>query len=247
MIPTENGYNIPVTYDTGWRESAEAWIEFLPKDRNRKYVLDPAMLSRAGDVRGLTVLDLGCGEGRFSRMLTERGATVFGIDPTPELIDEAEARGGATYEVGFAENLPYEDDCFDLVISYLVWIDVADVRPCIAEAARVLKPGGRLLVANLLPMVTTPGSGWEKDGSGSLSHYRLDRYREETATPQSWYGINVLNWHRPMETYMKAYISSGLHLTHYEEPLGDREVIAQEIPSLLRVPFFDVQEWTKPS
>jgi hypothetical protein len=50
-----------------------------------------------------------------------------------------------------------------------------------------------------------------------------------------------------METYMKAYISSGLHLTHYEEPLGDREVIAQEIPSLLRVPFFDVQEWTKPS
>src|SRR3954451_8120560 len=78
----------------GWELSAEAWIESMGErgDWAREHVLDPAMLARIGRGRFLTALDVGCGEGRFCRMLKLAGVRTAGIDPTPQLLETARRR-----------------------------------------------------------------------------------------------------------------------------------------------------------
>src|SRR5687767_8471046 len=112
--------------ESDWDRSARAWIEFVDRgDPNRDVLLDPVMLGAAGDVNRLRICDVGCGEGRFSRMLAERGAVVTGIDPTRSLIQEARSRHPkGEYLRSSAESLPFAPQTFDIVASYLSLIDV---------------------------------------------------------------------------------------------------------------------------
>ena len=74
-----------------WTKYAEDWIE---TDQSvRTGMLDSWMLDALGNVAGKTVIDIGCGEGRFSRILSERSAVVSGIDLTDALIERARVRG----------------------------------------------------------------------------------------------------------------------------------------------------------
>ena len=111
-------------------------------DFGRRYVLDPIMLPRALLRSPKKALDVGCGEGRFWRMLRGHGVGVTGIDPTPALLEAARARDPeGTYLEAAAEHLPFDDNAFDLVVSYLSLIDIPDVQAAISEMARVLNPG----------------------------------------------------------------------------------------------------------
>lgn len=86
-------------------------------------------------------LEIGVGSGRFAAPL---GVQV-GVDPSPAMLSHSAARGIEVVE-GLAENLPFATDCFDfaLVVTTLCFVD-APVR-MLAEAHRVLKPGGRLVI-----------------------------------------------------------------------------------------------------
>src|SRR5207302_214127 len=131
--------------DNCWQASADAWIADMGEfgDFGRRYVLDPVMLPRALSRSPKKALDVGCGEGRFCRMLKPHGVDVTGIDPTPTLIAAAHARdAGGAYLEGAAEHLPFCDESFDLVVSYLSLIDIPDIHTAIPEMARVLNPGG---------------------------------------------------------------------------------------------------------
>src|SRR5690348_393166 len=79
---------------SGWPESAAAWIVDMGEggDYGRACVLDRPMLQRIQGRRFATALDVGCGEGRFCRMLRAAGITAVGIDPTEELLEEARRR-----------------------------------------------------------------------------------------------------------------------------------------------------------
>ena len=119
-------------------------------DWGREHVLDPVMLSRVAAGRFGRALDVGCGEGRFCRMLKAAGVAATGIDPTRQLLEVARQRDPTgDYRSGNAEQLEFEAASFDLVVSYLTLIDIVDFRTAINEMARVLKPGGSLLIANL--------------------------------------------------------------------------------------------------
>ncbi len=98
---------------------------------------------------GARILDVGCGTGRLTRWIAERlgpAVDVIGIDPLPHRIDVARANAGtARFEVGRAEDLgAFADESVDAVClsSVLHW--VADERRALAEARRVLRPGGRV-------------------------------------------------------------------------------------------------------
>jgi SAM-dependent methyltransferase len=237
--------------DNGWQGSADAWIAEMGEegDFGRRFVLDPVMLHRALAGSPRHALDVGCGEGRFCRMLRSRGLDVVGVDPTPALIAAARARdAGGSYLEGSAERLPCRGEAFDLVVSYLSLIDIPDVQAAVVEMARVLKPGGSLLIANLNSFTTACGdTGWVKDDSGRRLYYPVDNYLLQRAMWIEYRGIRILNHHRPMSTYLRALLGAGLALCFFDEPAPIADAPAPRALDYSRAPHFHVMEWVKPA
>jgi SAM-dependent methyltransferase len=234
----------------GWELSAQAWIESVGErgDWAREHVLDPQMLALVGRGRFSTALDVGCGEGRFCRMLKLAGVSTTGIDPTPQLLDTARRRDpSGDYRHGRAEHLEFESGQFDLVVSYLTLVDIVDFRTAIGEMARVLKPGGSLLIANLTSFTSAGAEqGWVNDSDGHPLHFPVDRYLDEFPFWFEWAGIRIENWHRPLAAYMAAFLENGLQLTFFSEP-GPVSGEASHRERFRRVPWFVVMEWRRPS
>ena len=228
--------------DDGWAASAEAWIAAQGEhgDFARRHVLDAPMLEAARSAR--RALDVGCGEGRFCRMMAGAGIATVGVDPIGALLARARAlHPEGDYREGRAEALPVEDGAFDLVVSYLTLIDIPDLRAAIPEMARALAPSGRLLIANLQSYQTAEPEGGRSPGGPTV----VGRYMEERAEVYEWSGIRVRNWHRPLSTYMRHLLGAGLRLERFDEPLpsgGDPERVARyrDAPWLLTM------EWRKP-
>jgi ubiquinone/menaquinone biosynthesis C-methylase UbiE len=178
----------------GWDESASAWIAEMGTDGDfgRQFVLDPPMTARVRSRGFRNALDVGCGEGRFCRIVEPLGIKTVGIDPTEALIRHArQQHPEGDYRIGRAEALDFPDRSFDLVISYLALIDIPDIRTAIAEMCRVLEPEGTLLIANLTSFNTAgQPDGWVRDADGS-PRFRIDHY--ERADWVHWRGIGVHN------------------------------------------------------
>lgn len=112
------------------------------------------ILELAGGVDARSVLDVGCGDGDLAFDLAQRGARVTGIDASPEMIGAARTRAlahGANidFEVAAAEQLPFAAERFDLVAAITILCFVDDAAPVFREMARVLRPGGRLVIGEL--------------------------------------------------------------------------------------------------
>lgn len=231
----------------GWDASARAWIDTVGTDGDwgRRHVLDGPMLGRVSNGAFTDALDLGCGEGRFCRMLQRLGIRTIGVDPTRALIDHARALDPAgDYRIGRAEALDLPDAAFDLVVSYLSLVDIADLQTALSEVHRVLRPGGHFLIANLQGFSTAAVSqGWTFEPDGS-SRFSIDHYLEERATWISWNGIHIQNWHRPLSTYMSALLDLGFNLTHFSEP-APTGIDDDKARRFHRVPNFLIMEWCK--
>lgn len=236
--------------NNGWQASADAWIAGLGEhgDFGRRYVLDPVMIPRALGRPPGRALDVGCGEGRFCRVLSEGGFDVTGIDPTSALLAQARARDSrSAYVEGVAERLPFADATFSLLVSYLSLIDIPNIQAAISEMARVLSPGGALLIANINGFNSAcSDAGWVEGWSGERLHYPLDNYLTERSMWIEYRGLRILNHHRPMSTYMRILLDSGLQLVHFDEPRPSADAPAAKATNYRRVPWFHVMEWLKP-
>jgi ubiquinone/menaquinone biosynthesis C-methylase UbiE len=113
-----------------------------------------AMLAAAASKPNLRVLDVGTGTGHTALAFAERALEVVGIDLTPAMLEQARSlaaeRGAANvrFELGDAMALPFEDSCFDLVTCRVCAHHFADPQTALGEAARVLRPGGELLLVD---------------------------------------------------------------------------------------------------
>ncbi len=112
-------------------------------------------LKLVGPLSGKAVLDVGCGDGTLATEFRNRGASiVIGCDPDPRMIAKATARTMAerdamSYLPGRAEHLPFREQCFDVVTAVTVLCFVEQRSRAVKEMARVLKPGGRLVIGGL--------------------------------------------------------------------------------------------------
>jgi SAM-dependent methyltransferase len=106
-----------------------------------------ATLAELGLQAGERVVDVGCGPGYLCAEMAAAGAAVVGVDPSPAMLALAERRGsGVELLRGDALSLPVEDGRFDAAVSTQVYEYVADIEGALREVARVLRPGGRLLI-----------------------------------------------------------------------------------------------------
>jgi ubiquinone/menaquinone biosynthesis C-methylase UbiE len=210
------------------------------------------MIEACGDVGGLKVLDCGCGEGRFCRILLDRGAEqVVGVDLCPPLIHAAAqlATGRDSYVLANVEDMSFlRDGSFDLAVSYLNQCDLADFEANSREAFRVLKPGGRFVVANVHPMRSAVG-GWLRAEDGEKLHVILDRYFEEGERRWKMLGCDFTNFHRTIETYLRAYRRIGFAIEEIVEPTVAAQALARfpELEDERRVPNFIVVVLGKPA
>jgi SAM-dependent methyltransferase len=96
------------------------------------------------------VLDIGCGTGRASEALTERGSRVWAVEPEAEMAELARARV-STVKIAPAEQLPFKDGWFERALMWLV-VHLVDRPRALAEAARVLRADGRLAIGTFHPL-----------------------------------------------------------------------------------------------
>jgi SAM-dependent methyltransferase len=143
-----------------------------------------AFVARMGLEPGTRVLDIACGTGNVTIPLARRGAMVTGLDMMPHLLEEARAHAAREglrirFDEGFAETLPYPDGSFDVLVS-MFGIMFSPLPEIVAsEMARVLRPGGRLALAN-----------WTPSGFGGKMSALLGRYLppppQGTISPFLW-------------------------------------------------------------
>mgnify|MGYP002777917407 CR=1 FL=1 len=233
--------------DQGWHRSAQAWIDVIGEDGDwgRKYVLDAPMLAQVDALSPRRALDLGCGEGRFCRLLAARGVATIGIDPTAALVEQARRRHPeGDYRVESAESVSLEDASVDLVVAYLSLIDIAGLDAALREVRRVLVPGGHLLIANLQAFNTAAVPlGWTHEPDGSR-RFCIDHYLQVREVETAWRGIRVINWHRPLSVYMAGLLAEGFALEHFAEP-APQGIDDDKADRYRRAPNFLVMRWRK--
>lgn len=112
------------------------------------------LLELLGPVAGKTMLDVGCGDGAFDAALARQGAHVTSLDADPVMVAAARHRTEREKMLlqlieGRAEALPFHNDTFDIVLAVTSLCFVGNAGQAVAEMARVLKPGGQLIIGDL--------------------------------------------------------------------------------------------------
>ena len=142
-------------------QSKEAIAEAFGKaaqnyDRHAQFQRDVGTMLLAGmpqDLTGVKALDIGCGTGYFSELLSERGAEVTAADLSVEMLEQAQVRCGnkvASYQQADAEALPFADSTFDLVFSSLALQWCQDLSVPLRELKRVTRGGGKIVFSTLM-------------------------------------------------------------------------------------------------
>ena len=228
-----------------WIDLSKAWIEEARKGKNptRNGLLDKPMLIACGDVTGKRIIDCGCGEGRFCRILATRGADyVLGVDLCEPMIEAARElqSESSEYCIADVQDLSFIDnETFDLAVSYLNQCDVPNLDKNNREVHRILKKEGRFIVANLHPMRSAVG-GWHKSDRGEKEHVILDRYFDQSNRIWKMMGSEFTNFHRTLSTYISSFLDAGFSIEGIVEPTVNSEQLKDypELDDELRVPNF---------
>ncbi len=202
---------------------------------------EPAVLAEVGDPAGLRVLDLGCGDGAFGRLLLEAGARSYrGVDSSSSMVEQAgRTLAGTAGRVDLAdiENFTGEAHSVDLVTARLSLHYVADLDRVLAACARALVPAGRLIVTVVHPVITS----YDNRTDGPRTTWTVDDYFNPGPRLRAWMGSQVTWHHRTIENYFVAITRAGLTVTSLRECEPDAARFggdADELVRRRRVPLF---------
>jgi 2-polyprenyl-3-methyl-5-hydroxy-6-metoxy-1,4-benzoquinol methylase len=247
---------------SGWNTGARAWETFVESgaDYYRMEVHGPALLEACAPVDDLAVLDLGCGQGYFSRELAQRGARVTGVDLSDDLIafaraHEAEAPLGIDYRWMSAQDVDehWPASTFHLVTACMALHDMAGTEAVLRSTANVLKPGGRFVFSVPHPCTDTPAREWERDADGIQLALKIDRYFESGPQVCHWQMSRlVYHWDTPYWRYTLAEWSAmladaGFLIRHIHEPRPTAEQVTQNLhlDDCYRLPYFIIFDVVK--
>ncbi|SDJ51195.1 class I SAM-dependent methyltransferase [Natronorubrum texcoconense] len=158
-------------YDSITKGQRETWASGDFNEISRQNVVMAETLCEAVDPHpGERVLDVACGSGTAALVAERRYCDVTGLDYVPELIERAKTRARANgqeidFRVGDAQDLPFPDDSFDVILSVYGVQFAPDQERAARELLRVCKPGGRIGLAGPIP------DGWSGDWFATHARY----------------------------------------------------------------------------
>lgn|SRR2546423_3528125 len=185
---------------TGYRR----WAATYDEPRNSLFDADEPVMHQI--IEGLPpgdALDAACGTGRYAEYLAGRGHRVLGVDSSPEMLARARARvPSGEFVLGDLHELPLPDSSIDLVVSALALAHVPTLAPVMAEFARVLRPGGNLVISDAHHEIVI---------RGSVPH---------ALGPNNEPGLAPSYRHTPGD-FIRAALPVGLQVRRCEEPYND--------------------------
>lgn len=237
-----------------WNEvGVKEFIEVAQNNDFRMHYIMPYTLQAIGDVSGKHILDLGCGEGGYSRALSDIGAVVTAVDCSQAFItyvaSEASKVGANinTFQRNSNNLAGIEDNSFDLVLCSMMLMDVEDLDGTLKEIHRVLKYNGEVFISILHPCFKPKESKWR------MEEHSLMVSIKDYFNPQEWSGkINgvdeaVIYRHRTLSDYIKAFHQNNFILIDMNEPIPTKEQLkhSKRIEWLCKVPMFLFMELHK--
>ncbi len=248
-----------------WETNAEAFSGLIDGNGtpHHRSILNPCVERLLGDVKGRTLLDVGCGEGYLARYYAKKGAIVTAIDLSQRLIETAEQLSiidgiEIDYRVDSVcrmESVPEAE--FDIVLCNLVLLNIPCLDDAIKEIHRVLKLDGVLVFSIVHPAFNFYGPGsWQMGEKDPVTNrregvfFKVDRYFEEVEYERYWktkdgesFPVPISFFHRTLSTYINSLLGAGFCLVEFAEPqpVGDDQFFDRE----RRVPFFAVFKATR--
>ncbi|MFA6295725.1 MAG: methyltransferase domain-containing protein [Candidatus Paceibacterota bacterium] len=223
---------------TSWGTVAD-WYDEMLLDSNsyQKQVIMPNIMRIINPRNGMSIIDIACGQGYFSHAFAENGAKVIGCDISKELIEIAKKNSikgkEIEYFVSSSDNLPFmngESRKVDFAVLILSLQNIENLSGTLSECARILKPDGRLVIVLNHPAFRIPkNSSWE--WNEQKQYRRIDAYMSDQQfkidmTPGEADPANkkfTVSFHRPLQTYFKALIKSGLSVVRLEEWISHKK------------------------
>jgi SAM-dependent methyltransferase len=220
---------------------ADRYAAMAPTKPHNALYERPATLALLGEVAGLRIVDAGCGPGINAELLAKRGATVHGIDVTPEMIELAEQRCRGLHAdfqlADLAKPLDWlASDTFDKVLCALALDYIEELAPVFRELRRVTRPGGTFVFSMGHPM-----SDWLHPTirGGSI-------YYDRAKFGMHWSGFGepkpfVEGYRRPLAEILNALVDAGWTFDHVVEPRPAPEMKAideRHYDQLSRQPVF---------
>jgi SAM-dependent methyltransferase len=223
-----------------WSHFASEWIDWArTPNHDAFWAYRESLKAFIGHGTG-EALDIGCGEGRVSRLLQDRGYRVTATDAVADLVTAAAEAGSArTYAVADAGNLPFADSHFDLIVAYNVLMDVDDLPGALREIRRLLRPSGHLVVSIVHPFADRGCFAGNDDKSPFvIAGSYFGRQRFDDVEDHGGLRMHFAGWSQPLENYMAALEGAGLAITSLREPTPDLSEGRERMRRWSRLPLF---------
>ncbi len=216
-----------------WDKVADLWHRETGEKGlwHQKHDIDPVIFKLLGRVKIKNILDLGCGNGYFARLLAKKGAKVTGVDVSAKLIDLAKAEEkrkplGIVYFLRDAANLKkIKSNSFDIVVANMSLMDIKNAEGAVKEVSRVLKRRGRFIFSIVHPAFHDARQYW------IIGKYKGKKYYSQvvfkylsSSSEKSIFPLGVFRkefkrtqHHRPVTTYFNYLKNTGFLVSDFYE------------------------------
>jgi malonyl-CoA O-methyltransferase len=200
IVPTRAGY--------------DQWAAIYDRDRNPLPALEePLVKELLGDVRGLEILDLGCGTGRHSIRMAGAGARVTALDFSSEMLAQARRKTGASdlrFQVhDLSQTLPFPAENFDRVLCALVVDHIEELDKLFSEMHRICRPIGSVIVSGMHPAMMLRG------------------VQARFCLPETNREIRPASYPHEMSAYVMAAARAGFAFDHFSEHVVDEKLASR--------------------
>ncbi|KAJ3052961.1 hypothetical protein HK097_005303 [Rhizophlyctis rosea] len=183
----------------------------------------PTVRALIGEVSNLSIIDLGCGLGYFTRWAIEQGAqSVHGIDLSEKMLETAKEdsydAANLTYQQADLETVELKENAYDIAYSSLTLHYLPTLDHLLSQIHSSLKPDGRLILTLEHPILTAPSEPtFQRDTNSNYPYWPLNNYMQEGERITNWLAPGVRKYHRTVETYLNLFLKAGFVVMAFRE------------------------------